>query len=420
MNRYWLEAELKSPLVIRRQRQSPRSEGASYISGTLVRGAFAQLYLQRFGDADDTFRQIFLDESYCRFGPLDPGRHVFPLTAMSCKRSPGFTVPSDHTAAGKKAENGQRSGPHGVLDLLHLRIALRLKGELVEMPKCQVCQQDLKAHAGFWDRKGNAPVDAKRQWRRSLGYHVGIDPYTETAAESVFFSVPTLEPIVETTGQASLYGFVDGNEEAKCRLADLLDDEDYLLSIGHAKTRGYGKVRVHLGDTIECTTSDWEQWSRDMLRHLGIEESHFDDWLLFSLSLPTGAVLVDEVLRYTLDPSGLIPWLPPLAPPDPTLSLAECPSVTWQGGRINSVAAVARHELVRGWNVAHGLPKQDEWAVSRGSVYVYLFQGSRDDRTSLCAALKHLEQDGVGLRRNEGFGRVVICDPFHTQFLQQR
>lgn len=420
MNRYWLEAQLESPLVIRRQRQSPRSEGASYISGTLLRGAFAQLYLQRFGNADKTFRQIFLDESHCRFGPLDPGQYVFPLTARSCKRSPGFTVPPSLSAVQEQQGVGEKSGPHGVLDLLHLRIALRLKRKLVEVPKCQVCQHDLKAHTGFWDRMEDTPVESRRQWRRSLGYHVGIDPYTETAAESIFFSLPTLEPIAETLGRAGLYGFFEGSEEVRSRLAELLDDEDYLLSIGHAKTRGYGKVRVHLGDAVECATPDWGQWSREMLRHLGIDDSQSEEWLLFSFSLPTGAILVDEVLRYTLDPSGMIPWLPPLAPPNPNLSLAECPRVAWHGGTIANVAAVARHELVRGWNVAHGLPKQDEWAVSRGSVYVYLFQGSKDDRASLCDALKQLEQDGVGLRRNEGFGRLMICDPFHTQFLQQR
>jgi len=27
--------------------------------------------------------------------------------------------------------------------------------------------------------------------------------------------------------------------------------------------------------------------------------------------------------------------------------------------------------------------------------------------------LKQIEEKGIGLRREEGFGRVYICDPFH-------
>ena len=83
MKRYRVEARLESPLVVRRERQSQRSEGVQSIGGTLLRGAFAQAYLQCYGQPDTTFRRLFLDEEGCRFGPLDPADRVFPLTASS-------------------------------------------------------------------------------------------------------------------------------------------------------------------------------------------------------------------------------------------------------------------------------------------------------------------------------------------------
>jgi hypothetical protein len=59
MKRYRVEARLESPLVIRRERQSSRSEGTQYIPGTLVRGAFAQAYLQNHGSTDENSDGFF-------------------------------------------------------------------------------------------------------------------------------------------------------------------------------------------------------------------------------------------------------------------------------------------------------------------------------------------------------------------------
>ena len=83
------------------------------------------------------------------------------------------------------------------------------------------------------------------------------------------------------------------------------------------------------------------------------------------------------------------------------------------------IAAVTRHERLRGWNAAHGLPRQDEWVVERGAVYVYRFTGTATEREALIEQLATLSEKGVGLRRNEGFGMVIVSDNFHRQFCQQ-
>ncbi len=152
-----------------------------------------------------------------------------------------------------------------------------------------------------------------------------------------------------------------------------------------------------------------------MLGHAAPEMSP-DRHFLFTISLPTGAVLVDDLLRYTLDPAGMVPWLPPLPPPDPTIRTFETPGKEFEGSRLWCVTAMAQHERLRGWNAAHGLPRQDEWAVTRGSVYAYLYEGDASGQAALQAKLRDLEARGIGARRNEGFGRVVVCDAFHICF----
>jgi hypothetical protein len=83
------------------------------------------------------------------------------------------------------------------------------------------------------------------------------------------------------------------------------------------------------------------------------------------------------------------------------------------------MAAVARHERVRGWNAAHGLPRQDEWAIAPGAVYAYHFLGIATERAGLQERLRQLGRHGLGLRTVEGFGTVLISDEFHGRFCIQ-
>jgi CRISPR-associated protein Csx10 len=412
MKRYPIEAKLESPLVVRRERQSQRSEGVQSIGGTLLRGAFAQAYLQCYGrptTADLRFARLFLDENACRFGPLDPADRVFPLTANSCKRVPGFVG----------------DGKHGMVDLLAAIIRPRLSQRAWPHERCpaEQCGQELKAHGGFWYLKEDGtPAEPGRRWRRSMAAHVGIDRLTHTAAESIFFTLPALEPepSSDTEQEAPvLRGWLEAEEVVRNDLQSLLATEGQVLRIGHARTRGYGRVEVAIGDEIPEAPGDYCGWSRAMLDRAAPKLLDRDRSFLFALSLPTGAVLVDDLLRYTLDPSGMISWLPQLPLPKAVTDIFDLPSKEFESGKLWCVTAVAHHERLRGWNAAHGLPRQDEWAVSRGSVYAYLYQGDASGQNALVGKLHELEAQGIGARRNEGFGRVVVSDDFHTRFIPE-
>jgi len=71
---------------------------------------------------------------------------------------------------------------------------------------------------------------------------------------------------------------------------------------------------------------------------------------------------------------------------------------------------------VLGWNAAWGLPKEMEMAIEKGSAFFFKCDTEQEN---LCELLKQIELRGVGLRREEGFGRVYVCDPFHIKHLPQ-
>jgi CRISPR-associated protein Csx10 len=424
MNRYRLLATLLSPVVVKRDRQSQRSEGTSSLSGSVLRGALAAQYLQSHGAPDEPFRRLFLDESACRFGPLDPGPRTLPATAVSCKRHPGFL-------ADAKPDRPE-DRPHGMADHLWSRIASRLAGDQdlrggETLPKhCRVCSNDLKPQDGFWLEGEKGPRKPGEVGRR-LNTHVGIDRATHTAAEAILYSLDALDPVGEET---ALVGWLDADEAALADWKRLVEECDGEIRVGHARTRGYGRVRLALEQVQEQPADELDRWSDDL--HRFVQRAWADSRLdqkpeldpgrhfFFALSLPAGAILVDPLLRASLDPADTTEWLPPVAPPKREGAALDPPGKPLpEGGSLRCVAAVAHQERIRGWNAAHGLPRQDEWAVNRGSVYAYLFEGDAAARESLLGRLGELERDGIGARRNEGFGRVVVSDDFHRRFRTQ-
>lgn len=406
-------AQLLAPVAIKRDRQSERSASVRSVAGTLVRGALAALYLHRHGQADATFGRVFLNEATCRFGPLDPEQHIFPLTAASCKRE---------------------RLRHALVDLLWLRVAQHHSAPLTEEAeaswrRCTQCGADLKAQDGFWRDDGTGPSETTGERHEAVS-HVGIDRRTGTAAESMFY---TLEALTPSGADADLYGWIRADDEALDTVQRLLQAEDGRVSIGHARTRGYGDVLLRLqldepaaGDVQDSQkrVDHWTRWNGELTKMLAAPPFSLagcaPDGFFFGLSFPTGAVLVDRFLRYTLDPAEMIDWLPPMPAVAAAFPLQNRIAQHLDtGGTVRWIAAVAKHERLRGWNAAHGLPRQDEWMVARGAAYVYRFEGAQHQREALFKRLGALSAAGVGLRRNEGFGVVAVSDDFHRRFQRQ-
>ena len=64
-------------------------------------------------------------------------------------------------------------------------------------------------------------------------------------------------------------------------------------------------------------------------------------------------------------------------------------------------------EKLRGYNIVNNIRKMDEIVITQGSVISYCI--NNEDLEEILEKLEKIEKDGIGLRRNEGFGRVRIC-----------
>jgi CRISPR-associated protein Csx10 len=377
MKYYRLTAKLLAPLVIQQSRQSSDSSALPYLPGSTLRGTLAARYLNSGGSPEDEeFRSLFLDNPVCfpNFFPSDENgtaiAQFLPLTAFSCKRNPGF------------------KDKHGVRDMLAAKAAVRIDPKLKNINSCLKCGQAMKAFTGSWNGDCQNPC----KFSPSMIYqrHTGIDRDTGTIAPSIFFMTQAIADFQKDFQKKDYYqqhlsGGIFITDKQHEILSSLMVDP---LFAGGDRTRGFGEIALSFSETDlpfpAFNIMDWDKKFRKKLNSLVEKES--DSGTYFSIKLESHAIFVDSFLRPSYDME--------LSFPD-----------------INPVLKIAKSEIVRGWQSSWGLPKPDDMGLAMGSVYLFRYTGN--DLAGLESYLQKIIKNGIGLRREEGFGRISVCEPIH-------
>ncbi|RMG43301.1 MAG: hypothetical protein D6732_00240, partial [Methanobacteriota archaeon] len=178
MSRIWYKVILspESPVAVLRSRASTQFvKTQDYLPGSTVRGAFAEIFLNKRGANDPDFQAIFVEEKIS-FGDLLPGfpnqsTNLLPLTTRACKRF------------------GLKGHPQSHTDLL-LTQMLDASGE--ENKKCPVCGEPVDRASGYilGDVKNGQMKYLSPD--RQLRMHVGISRKTGTAYPGLLFSYEML------------------------------------------------------------------------------------------------------------------------------------------------------------------------------------------------------------------------------------
>jgi len=375
-----MTAELNAPLTIQQNRQSSDSQTLKYLPGSTLRGALAAKYLRETGAPDDSrFKSLFLEKpaAFPNLLPLgidSSDSRAIPFSAVSCKRQKGFT-------SAKK---------HGVSDLLAEKTAARIDPATDIDKPCPRCGEDMKPLEGFWNHDVSRPRAA--QPTMVARRRTGIDRDTGTISITNFFMTQAMADYFKDAGTGDFHPqWLTGS----LRLSDTqLDALTPLLQgpvfAGGDRTRGYGELTISIDEEPRApSVPDLPAWSdrfKAKLAALLQKESDIPSGLVFTLNLESDAILVDRFLRPT-----------------------HTPHIAFEG--VSLVMKIARGNPIRGWNAAWGLPKPDDSATAMGSVFLYQFTGDRVDE--LTAFLQNLMDSGIGLRTEEGFGRVSVCNPLH-------
>jgi len=377
-----------SPLALHAERSRAQfTPGLDYIPGSALRGATAARYLQLHG-ADDDFQVLFV-----------AGRAAFADLLPATEDRPGRLLPN--TARWCKRYGWEH--PQSLTDSL-LRLALAGELESVEPLEDKPWEYCPEPECGNKrDRAaGYLTLDNRRiSPTKRLLTGTSINRATGTAQSGMLFSQEAIEEGHYFRSVVRIAGDDETADNLSRRLESVLRAGER-LRIGADRSRGLGLVEiVGWSDpwpelSLEARWLSFNQVVVSLWQHYDTEPA----CVYFSLTLESHLLLRDG--------AG---W--------PVTRLTRHSDLADLLG-LEGVALkrhVIQPAVVRGWNAQQGLPKEDEPALGRGSVF--FFQVETADETAVRQRLAEIEVEGLGRRRAEGFGRVCVCDPFHYTFVLQ-
>lgn len=430
MKQYSIRLDAISPLALRADHAPGGSETARFISGTTFAGALASVHRLFHKNQPGEFESLFLGGKIhypnlypANFGDEDvedANWHVYPLpkTAQTCKRFQGFyyIFPKE-----KKVVRGDRHGVYdGLFDWAIFEMAsggmgnrapttasleiLRAHKEcqyaVLEAPEVR-CGLPMDSFSGYYRREpftDGHMISAKTEGTR-LQTHTGINRKWGIVEESILYNREVLD---EGT---IFWGLAKVPDELAKMFEEYIESigRKGLVRIGTGRTRGLGKVTLGIEAIDEKDEQerldDFEQRLKDFNDAFHAQAGGLQTDLkpfYFALTLHSPVILYDEYLCYqqSINEKTLV---------ERTGFLAETFKLVYQAASLRRVS---------GWNDLWGTPKPNEYAIDTGSVF--LFSSTQALDKNLLDRLFQLEEEGIGSRRGEGFGRVCISDPFHT------
>lgn len=432
-----VKIEAKSPVNVGARRPYGYiTETMPYLPAGVIRGSFAtglyrsnpSLFASLFQPVDVLrFSDFYPVHPFVAYGGLESQLpSALPVTAVTCKHYPGFCTQQEYLKRSHPQEVSSHS-VHGVFDTLLVELAY----DFLRFPQkplrhlCPCCQEvpaeEFEGHLqelyplsrppAQFDFTSHRPIDRGIFFRQAVDlYHLSrtaINRARQTAQEGMLYA---LAVIPEGTTFMGWVGFPAGTDSSLHK--QVLDALKELSAVGADVTAGLGQVSITTFppeqkqttslERVEECIKDFNQalrlartWCRST--HGGEETEPDIDGVCLTVDLQSPAVFFGKL-------------------GEPTAHLtADLLSHYCRGTyTFQPVATFVRHQFVGGWSLAWQLPKEIRLAVRAGSVFVFKVKELTSD---LLSAFTRLEEEGMGEYREEGFGQVRICHPFHLEVL---
>ena len=237
---------------------------------------------------------------------------------------------------------------------------------------------------------------------------IKIDEKTRTTEESLLFSTEYTD-LTNIINKEEV--FFKGNVEIPKGLFEI--GEKYELKIGKYKTKGFGKVKIKFEKYSEKQSMDIKgrieklnsQIKEDFVRF--DEENNKKNGEKREKIYSKDGLLKEEkqkLITFDFLSDMILPFNEVCNVGNQILMLFEG---FGEKLTLHNRRTFVNVEKLRGYNIVNNMRKMDEIVITQGSVISYCI--NNENLEEILEKLEKIEKDGIGLRRNEGFGRVRIC-----------
>jgi len=359
-------------LVAGRAEAGNQYQTLPYIPGSVVLGVLANLAAQRCdltdGDNYRDFVRLFL-----RGAVLFPS--LYPAHFQSPNLFPAIPAPLVLRTCSAVPWEKEDEG-HGVYEAWD---------ETAVCPICKAGGLDgrLEPVTGFVVLRRRAPYTINPT--EAVELHIQVDPARGRVEPGKLYGYRSLSAGQYFVGEMVCLG--ENSWQRLKEMTGIAEEAPLVWRLGKARRRGYGKATVWL-ERCDERPPLWIQ--------LPLEERVKD----VSPSMTVTMTLLTDCLM--VNPWGqqargfATEWL------EEALGL----------GRLEIVVALARERVVDGFNAYFGMPRCRDVALAAGSAVKFRLLSPP---TNWKGRLAELEIEGIGLRRNEGFGRVAFNHPLYDR-----
>lgn len=445
--------KLASPLLTGEPRRGNVYQSYSYLPGSVLRGAVAAALMAGWTleqrqrahpdqcpdpDTCDFCRTLYpRDEAgqparpprfYDCYPALPTGSRPvqpLPVTAQTCKRHPGFRRDDDPDE------------PHGVMDTLIRQAAAAdaQKSDVVVpyvyQPICPECGEPLeKLEGGYYGCSGELFYTATPRNRRFS--RTAINRRRHTAQEGQLFTLAVMGEQMSTNiprpypdkMQTHLQGQIEIGDADEKLLREALGR---VSGLGSSHSRGLGQL-----EGITITTSalpaspaiDLAQFQTQVAAARFQSDSNDALDLGNRLAAFNQAIQAERDFYHAMGVNGVLPgqWhftIDLLS--DAFVRNGSLPALALSAGMLGLTGAIETFSTITpvdrgGWSNAWGLPRSRQPGIGAGSVFLFRVESNDAQATAvLFNRLAALEQEGIGIDKERGAGRIQVCASFHLE-----
>lgn len=237
---------------------------------------------------------------------------------------------------------------------------------------------------------------------------IKIDEKTRTTKESFLFSTEYTDLTNVETENIVIF---KGNIEIPEGLFEI--GKKYELKIGKFKTKGFGKVKIKFEKYSEKQGMNIKDRIEKLNNQIKEDFVRFDEENSRKSEEKREKIYSkDELLKEEKQKLITFDFLSDMILPFNEVSnVGEQILILFEdfGEKLtlHNRRTFVNVEKLRGYNIVNNMRKMDEIVITQGSVISYCI--NNEDLEEILEKLEKIEKDGIGLRRNEGFGRVRIC-----------